>query len=170
MINAGAILVCSLLKSLIKPEMTLAEKFDFTMNYFKRLAGGENLGFNNAVFLSEREAADRNYALGFYMREHNCYPDKSNLREIMDFYFQVSVPLLLFFLSFLTSFSVQCCSMEANCDTMSVMAATLANGGICPITEEKVLKPDSVRDVLSLMHSCGMYDYSGQFAFKVIFR
>ncbi|XP_029044766.2 glutaminase liver isoform, mitochondrial isoform X4 [Osmia bicornis bicornis] len=148
MINAGAILVCSLLKSLIKPEMTLAEKFDFTMNYFKRLAGGENLGFNNAVFLSEREAADRNYALGFYMREHDCYPDKSNLREIMDFYFQ-------------------CCSMEANCDTMAVMAATLANGGICPITEEKVLKPDSVRDVLSLMHSCGMYDYSGQFAFKV---
>ncbi|XP_076682222.1 glutaminase isoform X4 [Andrena cerasifolii] len=148
MINAGAILVCSLLKSLIKTDMTLAEKFDFTMNYFKRLAGGENLGFNNAVFLSEREAADRNYALGFYMREHNCYPDKTNLREIMDFYFQ-------------------CCSMEANCDTMAVMAATLANGGICPITEEKVLKPDSVRDVLSLMHSCGMYDYSGQFAFKV---
>ncbi|KAK9310812.1 hypothetical protein QLX08_000100 [Tetragonisca angustula] len=148
MINAGAILVCSLLKSLIKPEMTLAEKFDFTVNYFKKLAGGENLGFNNAIFLSEREAADRNYALGFYMREHNCYPDKSNLKEILDFYFQ-------------------CCSMEANCDTMAVVAATLANGGICPITEEKVLKPDSVRDVLSLMHSCGMYDYSGQFAFKV---
>ncbi|XP_014211267.1 glutaminase liver isoform, mitochondrial isoform X2 [Copidosoma floridanum] len=148
MINAGAILVCSLLKTLIKPEMTLAEKFDFTMNYFKRLAGGEPLGFNNAVFLSEREAADRNYALGFYMREHGCYPEKTNLRECMDFYFQ-------------------CCSMEANCETMAVMAATLANGGICPITEEKVLRPDSVRDVLSLMHSCGMYDYSGQFAFKV---
>lgn len=49
------------------------------------------------------------------------------------------------------------------------MAATLANGGICPLTEEKVLSPESVRDVLSLMHSCGMYDYSGQFAFKVAF-
>lgn len=57
--------------------------------------------------------------------------------------------------------------MEANCDIVSVMAATLANGGICPLTEEKVLSPESVRDVLSLMHSCGMYDYSGQFAFKV---
>ncbi|XP_050455914.1 glutaminase liver isoform, mitochondrial isoform X1 [Cataglyphis hispanica] len=148
MINAGAILICSLLKTLVKPEMGLAEKFDFTMNYFKRLAGEENLGFNNAVFLSEREAADRNYALGFYMREHNCYPDKTNLRDIMDYYFQ-------------------CCAMEGNCETMAVMAATLANGGICPITEEKVLKPESVRDVLSLMHSCGMYDYSGQFAFKV---
>lgn len=57
--------------------------------------------------------------------------------------------------------------MEANCESMSVIAATLANGGICPVTEDKVLRPDSIRDVLSLMHSCGMYDYSGQFAFKV---
>ncbi|KAK9723198.1 EF-hand domain [Popillia japonica] len=148
MINAGAILVCALLKTLVKPEMTLAEKFDFTMNYFERLAGGEDLGFNNAIFLSEREAADRNYALGFFMREHKCYPEKTSFRECMDFYFQ-------------------CCSMEANCDIMSVMAATLANGGICPLTEEKVLNSESVRDTLSLMHSCGMYDYSGQFAFKV---
>lgn len=148
MINAGAILVCTLLKTLVTPEMTLAEKFDFTMNYFKRLAGGEHLGFNNSVFLSERESADRNYALGFFMREYKCYPEKTNLRECMDFYFQ-------------------CCSMEATCDTMAVISATLANGGICPITEEKVLKPEPIRDVLSLMHSCGMYDYSGQFAFKV---
>lgn len=57
--------------------------------------------------------------------------------------------------------------MESTCDYMSVVAATLANGGICPITEEKVLRPDVIRDVLSLMHSCGMYDYSGQFAFNV---
>lgn len=60
--------------------------------------------------------------------------------------------------------------MEANCDAMAVVAATLANGGICPITDEKVLRPDVVRDVLSLMHSCGMYDYSGQFAFKVVIK
>lgn len=89
MINAGAILVCSLLKMLDKPEMTLAEKFDYVMSFFSRLAGNEVVGFNNAVFLSEREAADRNYALGFYMREHKCYPEKTNLRECMDFYFQV---------------------------------------------------------------------------------
>ncbi|XP_044765806.1 glutaminase kidney isoform, mitochondrial isoform X1 [Coccinella septempunctata] len=148
MINAGAILICALLKTTVNPEMTLAEKFDFTMNYFERLAGREDIGFNNAVFLSEREAADRNYALGFYMREHKCFPENSNFKECMDFYFQ-------------------CCSLETNCDQVSVIGATLANGGICPLTEEKVLKPESVRDVLSLMHSCGMYDYSGQFAFKV---
>lgn len=96
MINAGAILVCSLLKTLDRPEMTLAEKFDYVMSFFSRLAGNEGLGFNNAVFLSEREAADRNYALGFYMREYKCYPEKTNLRECMDFYFQVK-PLFLYF-------------------------------------------------------------------------
>ena len=47
------------------------------------------------------------------------------------------------------------------------MAATLANGGICPTTGDNVLDSDAVRNTLSLMHSCGMYDYSGQFAFKV---
>ncbi|XP_066158122.1 glutaminase liver isoform, mitochondrial isoform X2 [Euwallacea fornicatus] len=148
MINAGAIIVCALLKTIVGPEMSLAEKFDFTMNYFERLAGNEDLGFNNAVFLSERECADRNYALGFYMREHKCFPEHCKLKECMDFYFQ-------------------CCSLETTCDQLSVIGSTLANGGICPLSEEKVLKPESVRDVLSLMHSCGMYDYSGQFAFKV---
>lgn len=59
------------------------------------------------------------------------------------------------------------CSLEVNCETVGVMAATLANGGICPITGQQVIDTHSVRDVLSLMHSCGMYDYSGQFAFKV---
>ena len=62
----------------------------------------------------------------------------------------------------------QCCSVETNVDAASVIAATLANGGICPITGEKILSGEAVRNTLSLMHSCGMYDYSGQFAFKVL--
>lgn len=89
MINAGSILICSLIQTLIKHEMPLAEKFDYTMDFFEKLSGGEDFAFNNAVFLSEREAADRNYALGFYMRENKCYPEKANMRECMDFYFQV---------------------------------------------------------------------------------
>ena len=47
------------------------------------------------------------------------------------------------------------------------MAAPLANGGICPVTSERVLDSESVKNVLSLMYSCGMYNYSGQFAFQV---
>ena len=52
--------------------------------------------------------------------------------------------------------------MEVHCDTLAVMGATLANGGVCPVTREAALAPEAVRDVLSLMHSCGMYNYSGQ--------
>ena len=48
-----------------------------------------------------------------------------------------------------------------------MIAGTLAHGGVAPITGEKVLKPEAVRDVLSLLHSCGFYEYSGYFAFKV---
>lgn len=57
------------------------------------MAGGAHFGFNNAVFLSKRETSDRNYALGFYMREHKCFPENANLRECMDFYFQVKPSL-----------------------------------------------------------------------------
>ncbi|KHN75142.1 Putative glutaminase 3 [Toxocara canis] len=61
----------------------------------------------------------------------------------------------------------QLCSIEANTDTLAVMAATLANGGVSPLSEERVVCNRAVRDTLSLMYSCGMYDYSGQFAFTV---
>ena len=57
--------------------------------------------------------------------------------------------------------------MEVNCETIAVMAATFANGGVCPLTRDRVLAPEVCRDVLSLLHSCGFYEYSGNFAFKV---
>jgi glutaminase len=50
---------------------------------------------------------------------------------------------------------------------MAVMAATLANGGVCPMNGQRVVMNRACRDTLSLMYGCGMYDYSGQFAFRV---
>ena len=47
------------------------------------------------------------------------------------------------------------------------MAATLANGGYCPITGYRVFQSEAVRNTLSLMYACGMYDHSGQFSFQV---
>ncbi|KAK3087653.1 hypothetical protein FSP39_008800 [Pinctada imbricata] len=143
MINAGAILIASL----VKPQMNSADRFDYVLKYLKRMAGGEYVSFSNPVFLSEKETADRNFALGYYMRENKCFPANVNLMDVMDFYFQL-------------------CSVEVTSDSTAVMAATLANGGYCPLTDEKVIDPASVRNTLSLMHSCGMYDWSGEFAFK----
>ncbi|XP_030064834.1 glutaminase kidney isoform, mitochondrial isoform X1 [Microcaecilia unicolor] len=144
MVNAGAIVVTSL----IKQGANNAEKFDYVMQFFNQMAGNEYVGFSNATFQSERETGDRNFAIGYYLKEKKCFPEQTDMVAILDFYFQL-------------------CSIEVTCESASVMAATLANGGFCPITGERVLSPEAVRNTLSLMHSCGMYDFSGQFAFHV---
>ncbi|XP_040827816.1 glutaminase kidney isoform, mitochondrial isoform X2 [Ochotona curzoniae] len=144
MVNAGAIVVTSL----IKQGVNNAEKFDYVMQFLNKMAGNEYVGFSNATFQSERESGDRNFAIGYYLKEKKCFPEGTDMVGILDFYFQL-------------------CSIEVTCESASVMAATLANGGFCPITGERVLSPEAVRNTLSLMHSCGMYDFSGQFAFHV---
>ncbi|XP_061582774.1 glutaminase 2b [Cololabis saira] len=144
MVNAGAIVI----SSLIKPRAKKAEKFDYVMEFAKKMAGQEYVGFSNAMFQSEKETGDRNFAIGYYMKEKKCFPPGAEMIDALDFYFQL-------------------CSIEVTCESGSVMAATLANGGICPITGERVLSAEAVRNTLSLMYSCGMYDFSGQMAFHV---
>ena len=68
MVNSGSIIINSLLQTIMKPEMSRAEKFDEINNYIKRMAGDEYVGFNNSVFLAEREVADRNYARRWHWR------------------------------------------------------------------------------------------------------
>jgi glutaminase len=45
--------------------------------------------FNNSVFLSEKDTADRNFALAYYMKENKCFPKGFVLQDCLDFYFQV---------------------------------------------------------------------------------
>ena len=144
LINAGAILSCAL----IKPELTMADRFDYVLDVWQQLSGGTKPGFSNTTYLSERGTADRNFALGYFMREQGAFPEGTDLVETLEFYFQ-------------------CCSLEMTADTLSVVAATLASGGICPLTGRRVFSPDTVQKCLSLMYSCGMYDYSGEWAFSV---
>ena len=93
MVNSGAIMSASILLHLVKKEQNMAQKYDYVCQFFKRMAGGEYLGFNNSVFLSERDSADRNFALAYFLRENDCFPPPSpdiNIPDILDFYFQVS--------------------------------------------------------------------------------
>jgi len=144
MINAGAIMTCSL----IKPELNVADRFDYVMEQWAELAGGQKPSFSNSVYLSERQSADRNFALGYFMRENKAFPENTELVDILEFYFQS-------------------CSIEMTAEMMSMVAATLANGGICPSTGKRVFGPETVQNCLSLMYSCGMYDFSGEFAFSI---
>ncbi|MCC3777888.1 glutaminase A [Streptomyces sp. UNOB3_S3] len=144
MINAGAIMSCAL----IQRGLDAADRFDFVAETWKRLAGGRSVGFNNSVYLSERSTADRNFALGYSMRERGAFPPGTDLLATLEFY-------------------IQCCSIEVDARQLAVAAASLANAGVCPLTEDPVFSTQTVRHCLSLMSSCGMYDFSGEFAFTI---
>jgi glutaminase len=144
MVNAGAIMTCSL----IRPDDDIADRFDHVAATWQRLAGGRRPGFNNAVYLSERQTADRNFALGYSMRESGAFRPGTDLLTTLEFYFQS-------------------CSIEVDADMLAVAAASLANAGVCPLTDDPVFTPATVQSCLSLMSSCGMYDFSGEFAFTI---
>jgi glutaminase len=144
MINSGSIMCCSM----VRPDVDVADRFDYVLDTWTRLSGGTRAGFNNSVYLSERQTADRNFALGYFMRENNAFPPDTDLITTLEFYFQ-------------------CCSIEVTTKALGIVAATLANGGICPTTGERIFHPNTVKNCLSLMSSCGMYDFSGEFAFSI---
>ena len=150
LINSGAIMTTSLIKN----NLSSAERYEYITKKWEDLSGNiYKIGFNNSVYLSEKNTADRNFALAYFMKERNDkkkigFPDNINIKETLELYFQ-------------------CCSIEVNCEIMSVVASTLANNGINPLTGKRIWSSDTVKSILSIMMTCGMYDYSGEFAFKI---
>ncbi|KAF4694924.1 hypothetical protein FOZ60_006444 [Perkinsus olseni] len=143
LINAGAIMVTSMLY-MDKSEW---ERYEAVTETWQHLAGmSRRPHIQYDTFMGERATANRNYCLAYMMAEENAFPPNTDIQKTLESYFQW-------------------CSLELDCEQMSVVAATLANGGICPKTGERVFSQDTVSSCLSMMMSCGMYDYSGEFAF-----
>ena len=61
----------------------------------------------------------------------------------------------------------QQCSLTINCHDLAAMAATLANKGVNPMTNEQAIDKKYVKNILSIMYTCGLYEFSGQWAYKV---
>ena len=80
----------SLLLQKVKPELDdLARKYEYVMNIFEKMAGGEMVQFNNSFFLSEKTSMDRDFSLAYFMRENKCFPPGADIKKILEFYFQV---------------------------------------------------------------------------------
>lgn len=140
MVNAGAIAVCGRLRQLLGPSA-----FDEVLKLFSR-AAGRPLEVDEKVFESERETGHRNRAIGHLLRAAGVYD--LPVDEVLDVYFRQ-------------------CSIKVNAIDLAVMGATLANLGVNPRNGEDLFGLDAVRDTLSVMFTCGMYDGAGDWASRV---
>jgi len=141
MINSGAIATTGLIAG--------ADQVERLHRVLRTLStyAGRDLQVDSATFFSERATGDRNRAIAHLMRSSGMLP-AGDIDEMLELYFQQ-------------------CSVLVTCRDLAVMAATLANGGVNPLTGERAIEQRYVKDVLSLMLSCGMYDYSGEWAYRV---
>lgn len=140
MVNAGAIAMTSLVQG-VSPTDRLVRLLGTLERYV-----GHRVSVDMAVYTSERSTAHRNRAIAHLMLNFGMV--EGNVEETLDLYFQQ-------------------CSVLVDCRDLAVIAATLANQGVNPVTGERALEAGHVRDVLCVMLTCGMYDYSGEWAYQV---
>ena len=134
MINAGAIVACSLV-----PGKTVEDRFDLVREFFSACAG-RSLDFDKAVYQSERASGSRNRGIAYLLDSFGALgadPD-----DALDLY-------------------IRQCSLKVTSTDLARMAATLARGGLNPLTGRQVTDAAVVRRTLSVMVTCGMYDAAG---------
>jgi glutaminase len=140
MVNAGAIAVSGLIRQ-AKGDAA----FDYIRAALSRFAGRE-LDMDEAVFASESATGDRNRAIGYLLRNSGVIKD--DVRAVLEIYFRQ-------------------CSILVTARDIAIMAATLANRGTNPVTGEQVMTPYAISRTLSVMTSSGMYDYAGEWIYRV---
>ena len=140
MINAGAIVATSLVDGDNGDERLerILEKFS--------LYAGQPLSVDQAIYLSEKNTGHRNRAIAHLLRNYNILEDDPE--GPLDAYFRQ-------------------CSILVTARDLALMGATLANDGVNPVTGIRTLSSVMVPRVLSVMATCGMYDYSGNWIYKV---
>lgn len=140
MVNAGAIATTGLIKG-----SGPTERLNRMLAVFRRYIG-HDIFVDISTYLSERTTGDRNRAMAYLMRNFGMI--NTGIEETLDLYFQQ-------------------CSVMVSCQDLAVMAATLANRGINPITGERAVAACYIRDILSVMYTCGMYNFAGRWAYTV---
>jgi glutaminase len=139
-INAGAIVISDILISnLVNP------KKDF-LDFVKSLSDISDINYSSTIAASEKSLGFRNVALCNLIKSFgNIENDPS---EVLDFYFYL-------------------CSLEMNCKELSKLFLFLANDGSTLFDNRQILSISQTKRLNALMQTCGFYDESGEFAFKV---
>jgi glutaminase len=140
MINAGAIAAAGLIAG-----KSRGARRKRILETFSAYAGRE-LTLDSSVYNSESETGHRNRAIGYMLRNFGILTDDPT--PTVELYFEQ-------------------CSISVTCRDLGIMAATLANRGVNPLTGKQALRGEYVESVLSVMGSCGMYDYAGEWIYRI---
>ena len=140
MINAGAIAMAGLVSG------------DNAAEQWQRIADviatffGRPITIDDAVYRSESETGFRNRAIAWMLKNFGIID--GDPMPVLENYFRQ-------------------CSVRVTCRDLAFMAATLANGGVHPLTGKRAVPAEEVQTVLSIMATCGMYDYAGSWLYDV---
>jgi len=140
MINAGAIAATGLVAG-----RTPEKRFERMLAALS-LYAGRDLTVDESVYRSESETGFRNRAIGYMLRNFSILEEDPT--PTLEAYFRQ-------------------CSVQVTCRDLGVMAATLANRGINPVTGRQAVRGEYVESILSVMGSTGMYDYAGEWIYRV---
>ena len=141
-INAGAIVISDIMLAGHQPRETIGE----IVRFIRFLADDDTIAIDHAVAASERATGFRNFALANYMRSFG------NL---------VHAPELALGVYF------HHCAIAMSCRQLAMAGRFLANAGRHPETGHSVVSAERARRIAALMLTCGHYDGSGDFAFRV---
>lgn len=139
-INAGALVISDILvDQLDDPKKELLE-------FVRHITGDPDIDYDKTVAASEKATGYRNIALVNYIKALGNI--KCDVEPIVDFYFHQ-------------------CSLAMSCKDLSKAFMIFANKGRILETNEKILKPKTVKRINALMQTCGFYDEAGEFSFQV---
>lgn len=140
MINAGAIATASLVGG-----ATSAARLGRVLDAMSGFAG-RALEVDEAVFESERSTGHRNRAIGHMLRSYGIIHDDPETS--LELYFKQ-------------------CSVLVDCRDLALMAATLANQGVNPVSGRRAVRAEFIGPILSVMTTCGVYDFTGEWVYRV---
>lgn len=140
-INAGALVTADSLVSIYKDEA-----FNQILEFIKMVSNDENINYDEEIFQSELEHGFRNFALVNMIKSFGNI--KNNINDVINTYFKQ-------------------CSIMMSPKELAKSMLFLANHGVNPLTNETIITESKAKRINSLMLTCGHYDASGDFAYKV---
>jgi glutaminase len=139
-INAGAFVICDILISHMEKPI---EEF---MAFCRNISNNQNLDYSRKIASSEKSVGYRNVALCNFIKSFGNIHNDPN--DVLDFYFNI-------------------CSIEMSCQELSHIFLFLANDDFRTFENKQVLNISQAKRINAIMQTCGFYDESGEFAFKV---